>query len=380
MVSVDIQFTLFELILLASFALVALIQLIYYWVVFARLAFYKPKQKAQSENLPPVSVVIVARNEYYNLKDLLPVVLEQDYPDYEVVVVNHASDDDTDLLLMEFKNRYSHLRVVTIQQDLNFFKGKKFPLSIGIREAKNDVLLLTDADCKPASKNWVRQMAIHYDSMKTQVVLGYGPYQKQKGFLNWVIRYDTFMVAMQYLSFALAKKPYMGVGRNLSYRKSLFLQHKGFVSHYGISSGDDDLFIAEVSNKRNTEIELHRDTFVYSKPKTSFVEWWKQKKRHLSTSKEYKKGIKFLLGLFGLTQLLFYALFVALLVFKVDWRFVLGIFLLRFVTQIIVHKKVTTLLNESALCIFSLLWEVVHVLIMPLLTLAGLFTKQSKWK
>jgi len=380
MVSVDIQFTLFELILLASFALVALIQLIYYWAVFARLAFYKPKQKAQSENLPPVSVVIVARNEYYNLKDLLPVVLEQDYPEYEIVVVNHASDDDTDLLLTEFKNRYSHLRVVTIQQDLNFFKGKKFPLSIGIREAKNDVLLLTDADCKPASKNWVRQVALHYDSMKTQVVLGYGPYQKQKGFLNWVIRYDTFMVAMQYLSFALAKKPYMGVGRNLSYRKSLFLQHKGFVSHYGISSGDDDLFIAEVANKRNTEIELHPDTFVYSKPKTSFVEWWKQKKRHLSTSKEYKKGIKFLLGLFGLSQLLFYALFVALLVFKVDWRFVSGIFLLRFVTQIIVHKKVTTLLNESALCIFSLLWEVVHVLIMPLLTLAGLFTKQSKWK
>jgi len=172
----------------------------------------------------------------------------------------------------------------------------------------------------------------------------------------------------------------MGVGRNLSYRKSLFLQHKGFVSHYGISSGDDDLFIGEVANKRNTEIELHPGTFVYSKPKTSFVEWWKQKKRHLSTSKEYKKGIKFLLGLFGLSQLLFYALFVALLVFKVDWRFVSGIFLLRFVTQIIVHKKVTTLLNESALCIFSLLWEVVHVLIMPLLTLAGLFTKQSKWK
>jgi len=380
MVSVDIQFTLFELILLASFTLVALIQLIYYWVVFARLAFYKPKQKAQSVNLPPVSVVIVARNEYYNLKDLLPVVLEQDYPEYEVVVVNHASDDDTDLLLMEFKNLYSHLRVVTIQQDLNFFKGKKFPLSIGIREAKNDVLLLTDADCKPASKNWVRQVALHYDSMKTQVVIGYGPYQKQKGFLNWVIRYDTFMVAMQYLSFALAKKPYMGVGRNLSYRKSLFLQHKGFVSHYGISSGDDDLFIGEVANKRNTEIELHPDTFVYSKPKTSFVEWWKQKKRHLSTSKEYKKGIKFLLGLFGLSQLLFYALFVVLLVFKVDWCIVLGIFLLRFVTQIIVHKKVTILLNESALCIFSLLWEVVHVLIMPLLTLAGLFTKQSKWK
>ncbi len=376
----DIQLTFQELILLAIFALITLVQLFYYWFVFARLAFYKPAKRKSEEELPPVSVVIAARNEYYNLRENLPAILEQDYPSFEVVVVNHASDDDTGLLLQQLNNLHPHLKIVTIQQDLNFFKGKKFPLSIGIREAKNDVLLLTDADCKPASKNWIRSMAAHYDSIKKQVVIGYGPYRKQKGLLNLMIRYDTFMVAMQYLSFALMGKPYMGVGRNLSYRKSLFLQHKGFVSHYGISSGDDDLFISEVATKRNAGVELSADSFVYSAPKTSFKDWWKQKRRHLSTSKRYKPGVKFLLGLFGLTQVLFYPLFVFLLIIGVDWPVVLGIFLLRFVTQMVVHKKISLLLHEGALCLFSLLWEVVYILIMPLLTIAGLFTKQSKWK
>lgn len=369
-----------DLILLAIFALIVLIQLIFYWGVFARLAFFKPPKEPVTDALPPVSVVIAARNEYYNLHDNLPSVLEQEYPDYEVVVVNHASDDDTDLLLKEFKIKYPHLKVVTIQQDLNFFKGKKFPLSIGIREAKNDVLLLTDADCKASSPYWIKNMAAHYDSIRTQVVLAYGPYEKGKGLLNLIIRYDTFMVGLQYLSFALMGKPYMGVGRNLSYRKSLFMQHKGFVSHYGISSGDDDLFIREVANKRNTAIELNPESFLYSKPETSFNKWLKQKKRHLSTSKAYKPAIKFLLGLFGFTQLLFWVMFAGLLVAGVDWSIVTALFALRFVTQIIVHKKVTGLLHEQSLFLFSLLWEGVYSLIMPFLSLAGIFTKQTKWK
>ena len=374
------NFSSIELILLVAFALSGLIQLIYYWVVFVRLAFYKPLKKQKEENMPPVSVVIAARNEYYNLNDNLPAILEQDYPSFEVVVVNHASDDDTEELLEQFKNRYSNLKVVTINQDLNFFKGKKFPLSIGIHEAKNDVLILTDADCLPASKDWIKNIANHYGSIKTQVVLGYGPYERKKSLLNLIIRYDTFMVSMQYLSFALMGKPYMGVGRNLSYRKSLFLQNNGFVSHYGIASGDDDLFIRDVANKRNTEIELHPDSFVYSKPKRTFSDWWKQKKRHLSTSVKYKPGIKFLLGMFGFSQLFFYVLFIVLLILKVNWQITLSIFVLRFVTQIIVHKKVTTLFKEPTLFLFSLLIEGVYILIMAFLTLASIFTKQSKWK
>jgi cellulose synthase/poly-beta-1,6-N-acetylglucosamine synthase-like glycosyltransferase len=367
------------LILLASFALTTVIQLVYYWGLFFRLAFYKAGNKDTSHHKPPVSVVIAARNEYYNLKDLLPVILEQDYPDYEVVVVNHASEDDTSLLLKELKGRYDHLKVVEIEQDLNFFKGKKFPLSIGIKETKNNILLLTDADCMPASNQWINRMISGYYDPKTEIVLGYGPYNKEKSFVNLLVRYDTFMVAMQYLSMALAGKPYMGVGRNLSYQKSLFYKTRGFISHYNISSGDDDLFISQVANKHNTAIELSPESFVYSKPKQSFKEWFKQKRRHLTTSSKYKAGVKFLLGMFSFTQLLFFGLFISLLVLNIEPMIAGIIFLLRFISQIIVHKKAAITLKEGKLCAFSLIWEPFHLLIMTFVSITGMFSKKNAW-
>ena len=289
------NFSVLELVLIGSFGLVTLIQLVYHWGLFSRLAFYKKKKNKTDDVKLPVSIVIAARNEYYNLIDNLPAIFDQNYPDYEVIVVNHASDDGTDLLLKEFKGKYDNLKVVEIKEDLNFFKGKKFPLSIGIREAKNDILLLTDADCKPSSRHWISNMVSNYESEKTEIVLGYGPYLRKKGFINLLVRYDTFLVALQYLSFALSGKTYMGVGRNLSYRRSLFFKSKGFISHYNLPSGDDDLFISQVANKNNVKVELDKESFVYSKPEESFGKWFRQKKRHLQTSVKYKLSTKFLL-------------------------------------------------------------------------------------
>lgn len=369
-----------ELILLGLFALTVIIQLGFYWVLFSKLAFFKNKKQKKDENgLPPVSVVIAARNEYYNLKDNLPYILEQEYTDFEVVVVNHASSDDTSYLLRELSVKYNNLKAVELSQDLNFFKGKKFPLSIGIREAKNDVLLLTDADCRPASKNWIKEMASNYDSSTTEVVLGYGPFEKEKGFVNLLSRYDNFTVALQYLSMALAGKPYMGVGRNLSYRKELFYRSKGFISHYNIPSGDDDLFISTVADKRNTKVELSDSSFVYSKAKNSFSEWFRQKKRHLTTSSKYKPSVKFLLGLFSFTQLLFFALFISLIVLKVEPLLVTGLFALRFITAVIINKKVSILFKEKKLCAFTIIWEPFHLLLLITVAIASKFTKNKTW-
>jgi glycosyltransferase involved in cell wall biosynthesis len=358
---------------------VTIIQLTYYWLLFARLAFYKLKKQPSEATTIPVSVIIVARNEYYNLKDFLPAVLDQDYPDFEVVIVNHASDDDTDLLLKEFGSKYKNLKVVEIKEDLNFFKGKKFPLSIGIREAKNEILLLTDADCKPASRYWIKNMVYNYISDTTQVVLGYSPYIKKKGFTNILVRYDTFMVALNYLSFAIAGKPYMGVGRNLSYQKKLFFKQKGFISHYNIPSGDDDLFISQVAKKDNTKVELHPDSFVYSIPKNSLKEWFKQKKRHVKTSSKYKSNIKFLLGFFSFTQVLFYLLLITTLFYGINPLIVFGIFSTRLLSQIIIHKKAGIMLDEKNICIFSLIWEFFHLILMIFIITASKFSKNKSW-
>jgi hypothetical protein len=269
--------------------------------------------------------------------------------------------------------------VVNIEQELNFFKGKKFPLSIGIKSARNELLLLTDADCAPSSDQWIKQMVQSYDE-KTDIVLGYGPYLKVKGLLNFIIRYDTMMVAMQYLSFALAGLPYMGVGRNLSYRKSVFIKNKGFTSHYRIASGDDDLFINQVAKRKNTKIEINPESFMYSAPKTSFKNYFRQKRRHLTTGKYYKTRFKWLLGTYSGSQLVFWILFILLLSLNIQPFIVLGLFLLKLLSAAIIQKKVIYKLHEPQLLLFSLAIEPLYVLVLPLITLISSINQPKAWK
>jgi poly-beta-1,6-N-acetyl-D-glucosamine synthase len=367
----------FEFILFLIFCFAVGIQLIYYWLIFARLAFYKVPVEF-SEEKPPVSVVIAARNEYHNLNRFLKNILEQDYPEFEVIVVNHASNDETADYLKEIRPKYPHLKIVNIEKELNFFTGKKFPLSLGIKSAKHEILLLTDADCIPAGRNWIFSIVKHYNE-NAEIVLGYGPYKTYKGFTNKVVRYDTFFTAMQYFSYALAGIPYMGVGRNLSYRRAMFFRNKGFTSHYKVVSGDDDLFINKVATARNTRIAVETESFMFSEAKTGFRDWIRQKFRHMSAGKYYRRKFKWLLGLFGLSHLLFYLSFILLLSLSILPLIVLGLFLLRLFTQVVVHKFVLAKLQEKGLFLFSLLWDVIHFFIIHAVTLLSFFRKRDTW-
>jgi len=372
------QLSLFEQITLALFISSALIQLAYYLLVFSRLAYFKTSTNQNVSN-QPVSVVISAHDEDYNLIENLPHILNQSYPDFEVIVVNHASTDNSHEVLEDFQRKHKNLKIVNIDQDLNFFKGKKFPLSIGIKSAKNEILLLTDADCKPSSKNWIASMASNYTS-KTDIVLGYGPYNKTSGFLNLIIRYDTFMIAMQYFSYAIMGKTYMGVGRNLSYRRSAFFKNKGFTSHYNISSGDDDLFIQQIANKRNTKIEISKTSFLYSDAKPTFNSWFTQKQRHFSTSSSYSIFFKILLSTFSLSQLLFYITLIVLLLNVTLLFYTLIIALVTILARILIQKKAASRLGENQLLLFSLFGDIIYVMVLPIMTLISLIRKTKSWK
>lgn len=360
-----------------GFVGVAFVQLLFYLTVFIRLAFYQ--FKAATAFKPPVSVVICAKNEYLNLQENLPALLTQDYPDYEVVVVNDASDDDTYYLLKLLSETHPNLSVVSINQNLNFFSGKKFPLSIGIRSAKHDILLLTDADCIPSSPHWISNMMARF-STDTDIVLGYSGFIPRSGFLNLLIRFEAFYTGMQYLSFALAGMPYMGVGRNLSYRKQLFFKNKGFISHYALSSGDDDLFVNQVANKRNTVVSLSEDGLTRSEGKRAFGDWLRQKRRHLTTGSHYKFKHKFILGLLSASQLAFYGLFVALFVLAFPWQWLVPVFGFRFIIQLFVFKKSMNVLKERGFLLLSPLLEVFLMLFIPLIALTNPFVKKNKWK
>jgi len=364
-------------ILLYIYIAVIFVQLGYFWFVFSRFAFYKGKK--QTTDYPPVSVVICAKDEYHNLKEYLPLVLKQDYPEFELVVVNDASEDETVFLLEDLEREYNNINVVNITQDLNFFPGKKFALSLGIKSAKHENLLLTDADCIPASPNWIKKMAGNFSS-KTEVVLGYGKYKEAKGFLNKIVRYETVMTATQYFSYALIKIPYMGVGRNLAYKKSLFLKLKGFISHYNVASGDDDLFINKAANKENTQIEIHPDSFTSSEAKKTFNEWWIQKRRHLSVSRYYKFKHKLLLGLYSFSLIMALILLVVLLSFQQYTIIVLVSFGIRLLSKLLVFKKSADKLNEKKLLLISPLIEVFLLVIFPIMSLMNLVFKQNKWK
>ncbi len=302
------------LIILGIFILTWLIQMGYYWGLFSRLAFFnKGKYEGDGEaTLEPVSVIVCARDAYEYLIDLIPMLMSQDYPDYEIVIVNDCSTDETTEYLKELVRVHPEINVVTLTQHLNFFHGKKFPLSMGIKSASHDLLLLTDADCLPTDNQWIKNMVGAY-RQGTEVVLGYGPYFERKGLLNKLIRFDTLYTAMQYLSMALAKMPYMGVGRNLSYRRELFYKNKGFTSHYNIPSGDDDIFISQVANKNNTRVLIDTKSRIESEPKHEFGNWVRQKRRHYSTANMYKPLTNRILGTLLSSRLLYYASLIALL-------------------------------------------------------------------
>jgi len=377
--------------LFVVFILAFLVQLVYYWLVFGRLAFYRQKKAgdAHTPKQEAVSVVISARNEFHNLERFLPLILAQDYPDFEVVVVNDCSDDESSEFLDQLARENKKLKVVQLTQSLNFFQGKKFPLSMGIKSAKNDLLLLTDADCYPENDQWISRMVQAYQP-QTEVLLAYGPYENKSGLLNKIIRFDTLHIAMQYLSLALIGKPYMGVGRNLSYRKSLFLKNKGFTSHYKISSGDDDLFISMVAKKHNTDVLISAENRMISIPKKSFSAWIRQKRRHLSTGFYYTFSVKLLLGMYAASQLFFYVGFVALLVVApfviinphpyIYYGVVVFVFLLRLISQWIIFSKAGQKLGEKGLFWIYPWAEIFFVIFTPLLALSNLLAKKPKWK
>ncbi|GAA0523467.1 glycosyltransferase [Chitinophaga japonensis] len=365
------------------FATIAGIQVLYYLIFFSRVAFYRRRFNSDETPDNRFSIIICAKNEELNLQKNLPTVLQQRYgsnhaPDYEVIVVNDNSEDDTKYYLRSIEPGYAHYRHIELKQQAKFIPGKKYPLSIGLKGAQHEHVLLTDADCKPASVNWLSIMSQGFRDGK-EIVLGYGPYHKKPGFLNKVIRYETFFSALQYLSFAMAGIPYMGVGRNLAYKKELFFRHKGFTNHQHLASGDDDLFVNSAANSRNVAVVLDKQAFTYSEPKTSWDRWFRQKTRHMSTGKHYRFGHKFLLGLFSLTHFLFYPAFIVSLFYQPFLYYTLIAFGSRLLVQTVISFFALRKLGEGDLFKLSWFMDLFMWLYYIIFAPALFFKSKNKW-
>jgi len=366
-----------EWILLILFFISFLIQCYYYLGVYIKLPLYKPAKRRK--NSRGISVVICARNEAENLEQFLPRIMEQKYPEFEVVVVNDSSTDQSEELLSEMTAKYESLRYTNIPPNDNFTHGKKLALTIGLKSAKYDHVLLTDADCYPSGDMWLQSMANNLGG-KREIVLGYGRYERSKGLLNIIIRYETVFTALQYFSFALKGKPYMGVGRNLGYRKSLFFKNGGFSGHYHIASGDDDLFVNQHAVRENTSIVLEPGSHTVSIPKKKTGAWIRQKKRHLSAGNLYKPGSRIRLGLELISRLLLYGSFIAIsLISAWLWpaMILFGLFML---IRMTIFKLVMARLNERYLLLPSLLLDPILPLFLGIIWISNIFeSKKQPW-
>ena len=297
-------------ILLIVFLIAVGIQLIY---LFVFLIAFSRKRTGEEGTQVPVSVVVCAHDEAENLRELIPLLLSQDYPEFEVIIVNDRSNDSTfDFLLQETKTE-PKLRMVNVKDTPERVNGKKYGITLGIKAAAHEWILLTDADCRPSSPQWIRSMSSHF-TPTSKFVLGFSPYVRKPGFLNLFIRFETIITAIQYFGFGWMKNPYMGVGRNLAYRKSLFLEQKGFNNFLHVTGGDDDLFVNIHARGSNTRLQIDPDSQVISFPKTTWRSFYDQKVRHLSVGKRYRFSHRFLLGLFSATWILTWMAWIALMI------------------------------------------------------------------
>ncbi|CAM4020977.1 glycosyltransferase [Flavobacterium antarcticum] len=360
------------------FVAVVAIQFLYYIVVFGKFSFVKAKKNNLKKI--PISVIVCAKNEAENVTKFIPLLIQQNYPDFEIILIDDASSDATLDIFEAYEKEHANVKLVKVVNNEAFWGNKKFALTLGIKAATKEYLLFTDADCYPTSPNWIAEMSSHFTMQKT-IVLGYGAYEKiPKSFINKIIRFETVLTAVQYFSWARIGKPYMGIGRNMAYKKEEFFNVNGFIDHMKIRSGDDDLFINQAATRKNTTVCYTSDSFTYSEPKTTYKEWFTQKRRHVSTATFYKSFDKMQLGLFFLTQLLTFILPIILLAFQFQWIAVVSLVAFRYLFSWISLGFGAGKLNEKDVMFWYPIIEIVLIFTQLNMFVTNLFSKPAHWK
>jgi glycosyltransferase involved in cell wall biosynthesis len=364
--------------LFCLFVAVIIGQFFYYVFVFRKFTFSNPKV-LESKSFP-VSVIVCSKNEAENVRKFIPILTQQDYKEYEIVLIDDASVDETAQIFEDFEKTYDNIKIVSVNNNEAFWGNKKFALTLGIKAATHNHLLFIDADCYPRTKNWISQMTAHFQVDK-EIIIGYGGYEKIKSsFLNKLIRFETLMTAIQYFSWANLGKPYMGVGRNLAYKRETFFKVNGFVNHMKIPSGDDDLFVNQAATVSNIAVCFTKDSFTLSKPKLKFRDWFNQKRRHISTAKHYKLFDKIQLSVFFISHFLFFSLATILLLYKYQWIVILWLVGFRYLTTWVMVAISAKKLAERDLILWYPILEIFLILIQIRLFFANTISKPTTWK
>lgn len=338
-----------------------------YFLIFLGLAFSKSRKPKLEEKQLPISVLVYIKNNAKQLNSSLKAILEQDYPDFELVLINDYSSDNSLELLEAFKIEHPKLpiHICDVKENQNFYGCKKYALFLGIKNATYEHLLFTDANSKPSSKHWIQEMSKGFQKEK-QLILGYSTYSKRKGLFNLLLRFDSLLNTINSLSFANARMTYMGVGRNLAFTHKAYDANYGFISHVRIPYGEDDLFINEVATKANTSLVWSKDAHIETEALQDMKAWSYQHKQRAHTFKYYKTRHKLILSGYFISRLLFWLCAIASF-FLLSWQLATSLIGIRILIQYLCIGILAYKLNASKLILF-IPWLEVPVLIIQLFT------------
>lgn len=357
---------------------VTLLQLLYYLGILGKFAF--SRLQASNPKRIPVSVIVCAKNEAENVKKFVPLLLQQDYPDFEVVLIDDASSDETLDIFEEFEKNHANVKLVKVQNNEAFWANKKYALTLGIKAATKEYLLFTDSDCYPDTKDWISQMSSQFTLNKT-IILGYGAYEKVKNsFLNKIIRFDAMQTASLYFSWAKLGRPYTGEGRNLAYKKEEFFKVNGFIDHMNIRTGEDALFINQAARKKNTTICFSPQSFTYTAAKKTYRLWFAQKRRQAFTAEFFKPFDKFQMKFYSISRLLFYIMAILLLALQFNWMFVVPVIAIRYLASWVTLGYSAAKLKEKDVMYWYPFIEIILIFTQLNVFFTNFFSKPVHWK
>ena len=343
--------------------------------------YFNPIKLTPSEPItafPPVSIIISARNSVLKLEDNIQHWLTQDYPNFEVVIIDDRSSDETAYFLVKTAEKEPLLKYVLLDPDVIKNGSKKLALTLGIKKAKNNYFLLTDADCIPSSDQWLKHMATGF-THKKDIVLGVSPVNTKKSFLGRLTQYENLLTAMQYLGMSIKGKPYMGVGRNLAYTRGIYDSVGGFSKHHHLPAGDDDLFVQEASNANNTVVCIQPESYVNTEGPKNWKEYWKQKMRHLWIGKQYRSDVKTSLAWLPISQLLFWTIIIIWFITGSSWLWPIIPIIVKIVPEWIIFVKKGKLLNMPLAGPYYLFYNIFYSFWYVVISMNAFFKRKIVW-
>jgi len=360
------------------FIAVVVLQLVYYLGVFGKFAFAKPQQ-VTAKRLS-VSVIVCAKNDAERVKELVPVLAAQNYPDFELVLIDNASSDDTLDIFEAFEKQYRNIRLVKVENNEAFWGNKKYALTLGMKAAGKDYLLFTDANCYPTAPDWITHMASQFTMSKT-IVLGYSAYEKVKGsFLNKIIRFDAVHGATQRFAWAALGRPFTADGRNLAYKKDEFFKRNGYINHMNIRTGEDALFVNDAATKKNTTLCYTPESFTYTKARKTFKSWAKDKRKAAFTASFFKPFDRIQLKTFIFLQAAFFILLIVLLVLQFNWMYIAPAVMVRYMAGWVTMAQSAKRLNEKDAAYWYPVMEIILIFTQLYVYIANFTSKPVHWK